>query len=338
MPIVPSKGSEIKALIAGLGDRSAARREAALAKLTLLGERCVPYVVEALRSPSSLVRGGALATLERVGSERALLHAWPLLADADAPVAMRAAQLAAARPDPRAAKPLGKALRSGRQEVARAAAETLARLQEQGVVEALEHLLEVLFDEDADDELRLVALGPIARLPVAEAAPLLRRLAGTRSQRLSRAAASLHGARRPEDATAIPALHREIERLSAVPPGRMDPAAAAAAKADVHLALARLDSRIALYDLREMLDARPLRSAGALLQAAGLIGDKSLVPTLARLASEEPGLFQPCVAAFARIVLREGLRQTGAARGVKPEHQEALTRLWATSRARRRSG
>ncbi len=335
MPIVPSRGSEIKALIAALGDRRANRREAALAKLTLLGERSLPHALEALRSPSPLVRLGALAMLERVGTNRVLPHALLLLADADEGVAVRAAQLAGAHADTRAAKALREALRSRRADVPRAAAEALVRLHDQGFVEALEPLLDVLFDEEADDEVRLVALDAVARLPVAESGPLLARLSGTSSRRLSLAAAGLRGTERPDDATAIPALHREIERLSTAGPSRMDPAATAAAKADVHLALARLDSRIALYDLREMLEARPPRSAGALLHAAGLVGDKSLVPTLARLAADEPGLIGPCAEAFGAIVRRGALRRTSPSmRRVKAEHQPALARLWAACSSR----
>jgi HEAT repeat protein len=335
MPIVPSKASETKALIAALDDRRPARREAALARLTLLGERSLPYAVEALRSPSPLVRMGALSMLERAGTNRALPHALPLLADADEAVAARAAQVAASHLDPRTVKALRKALRTRGPEVARAAAEALVRLFDLGLVEALEPLLDALFDEGAVDEVRLVALGVVARLPAEESAPLLTRLAGTTSRRMSRAVASHRGPPPSDHAPSIPALHREIERLSAAGSGQTEPGAAAAAKADVHLALARLDSRIALYDLREMLEARPVRSAGVLLQAAGLIGDKSLVATLARLAAEEPGLLEPCAEAFGAIVRRSSLRRTSASmRVVKAAHQPALARLWAAGAGR----
>jgi hypothetical protein len=221
--------------------------------------------------------------------------------------------------------------------VARAAVEALVRLHDQGLVEALEHLLDILFDEEADEEVRLVALAPVRHLPPGEAAPLLGRLAGTPNRRLARAAAGLGGIPLSKGAAAIPALHQEIERLSGVPARDMDPAAVADAKAEVHLALSRLDSRIALYDLREMLEARPLRSAGLLLEAAGAVGDKGLVPILARLAAEEPGLFEPCAAAFARIVRRESLRPASASmRRVRAEHQPALARLLSAARAGRR--
>jgi len=119
----------------------------------------------------------------------------------------------------------------------------------------------------------------------------------------------------------------------------MTPAARDESRARLHLALARLESRIALYDLREMLEARPLRSAGELLEAAQLIGDKSFVPPLARLAAEEPGLVDLCVAAFGAIAGRESLeRKSAVTRGVKPEHRAALDGLWTASRGRSDKG
>ncbi len=335
MPIVPSRAGEIKELIAALGDSRAARRDAALAKLTLLGERCVPQALEALQSRATAIRIGALAILERVGSSRAVPEIARLLADSDDAVASRAAQALANFGGPRAVKALQVALRSSRLAVATAAAEGLVRLHERGLGEALEPLLEILFDERADDNVRLVALGTVARLHRSERAPLLKRLSGTKSIRVARAAG---GQPVPEGVAAIPVLHHEIERLRETSASSMTPAARDEARARVHLALARLDSRIALYDLREMLEMRPVRSAGELLEAAQLIGDKTFVPPLARLAAEESGLLDLCIVAFSAIARRESLRRNSAAmRGVKPEHRAALDRLWTASRGSRPS-
>jgi hypothetical protein len=332
MPIVPSRAGEIKELIVALGDGRAARRDAALAKLTLIGARCVPQAIAALKSRTAAVRVGALATLERVASPRVVPEIAPVLADADDSVAARAAQALAVLGGAPAAKALRRVLRSPRLAVALAAAEGLIRLQDHGVGEALEPLLGILFDEDAQDDVRLVAFASLARLPRSERAPLLKRLSGTRSIRLARAAG---GQPLPKGVAAIPNLHHEIERLREASDHSMTPSARDESRAHLHLALARLDSRIALYDLREMLEARPLRSAGELLEAAQLIGDKSLVPPLARLASEEPGLVDLCIAAFGAIVRRESLgRKSAVTRGVRPEHRAAFDRLWTASRER----
>jgi hypothetical protein len=330
MPIVPSRAGEIKELIATLGDGRPARRDAALARLTLIGERCVPQTLAALKSRTAAVRLGALAILERVASPRVVPEIAPVLADAEDSVAARGAQALAVLGGAEAAQALEGVLRSPRLAVALAAAEGLIRLQDRGVSEALEPLLGILFDEGGQDDVRLVAFASLARLPRAERAPLLKRLSGTRSVRLARAAAGRPG---PEGVTAIPDLHREIERLREMGGPAMTPAARDESRARLHLALARLDSRIALYDLREMLEARPLRAAGELLEAAQLIGDKSFIPPLARLAFEEPGLVGLCVAAFSAITRRESLeRKSAVTRGVRPEHRAALDRLWTASR------
>jgi hypothetical protein len=126
----------------------------------------------------------------------------------------------------------------------------------------------------------------------------------------------------------IPILHRALERL-----GRGSDPAVAEAKARIHLALAALGSRIALYDLRDMLEARPARAALTLIQAASDVGDASLVPALAGLATAEPELFQPCASAFAAIARRERLRRGHRALArVRAAHQDALARFWGSLR------
>jgi hypothetical protein len=129
----------------------------------------------------------------------------------------------------------------------------------------------------------------------------------------------------------IPILHRALERL-----GRGGDPAVAEAKARIHLALATLGSRIALYDLRDMLEARPPRAALTLIQAASEIGDASLVPALAALATTEPDLYEPCASAFATIARRERLRRAHKALArVRAAHQPTLARFWDGMRRRK---
>jgi hypothetical protein len=83
-----------------------------------------------------------------------------------------------------------------------------------------------------------------------------------------------------------------------------------------------------------MLEARPVRAAGDLLEAAAKVGDKTFVPAIVTLARDEPGLLQPCAGAFGEIAARESLRRSSAVlKKLPPESQQALDRLWA-SRAR----
>jgi hypothetical protein len=90
-----------------------------------------------------------------------------------------------------------------------------------------------------------------------------------------------------------------------------------------------MGSRIALYDLREMLEARPLLAAPSLLKAAAAVGDGSFLPTLAALACAEPDLLDDCRSAFRAVAGRENLRRSSKAlKAVRPEHREGLARLW----------
>ena len=130
--------------------------------------------------------------------------------------------------------------------------------------------------------------------------------------------------------TSIPVLSRALKRLADLPRGVTDEGRHEAASR-LHLALAALDSRIALFDLRERLQAAPPGSAAPLLLAVERIGDASLLPALARLYTEERALRGAAASAFAAIVGRERLRPRSAAlRSLKPADREALEALWAT--------
>ncbi len=142
-------------------------------------------------------------------------------------------------------------------------------------------------------------------------------------------------------ATSIPVLARALERLSRPDDDERVEVARAMAKGRVHIALAALDSRLALFDLREMLQARPVRALAPLLEAAAQVGDASVATALAGLAAEGPTLLDLCAAPFAAIVRRAKLKPGSAAlKSVRPPHREALGALWerATASAKRPSG
>jgi HEAT repeat protein len=177
-------------------------------------------------------------------------------------------------------------------------------------------------------------------------ATALARLGGADVEALHKA---LDRARRPLDVrvlaealahvgttASIPVLQRALERLGFEGAGALpedEAAPRALAKAHVHVALAARDSRIALFDLRQMLGARPLRALPLLLRAAGLIGEGSLVPALVRIAAERPDRFDDCGRAFAAIVRRERLRRTSLAiRAVRAQDRATLEALWIRSR------
>jgi hypothetical protein len=258
----------------------------------------------------------------------------------------------------------------------RGAALALARLQAAGLVEALDPLAARLLDEREDAGLRVAILDSLLTLQPRPAPrtlrPLLSRLAsssdpelaarartakdarghppaGSRGQTVDErllaelieagpstpAAERVTAALARRGAPAIPSLQKALERLGSLRRGRTDPASLRA-RAAIHEALAALDSRVALYDLRETLQARPPAVMPALLRAAGRIGDASIVPVLARVVAEETALLDPCADALAAIVARERLRRTSAAlRAVRPEHRTAFDLLWDRAKGMR---
>jgi hypothetical protein len=110
-----------------------------------------------------------------------------------------------------------------------------------------------------------------------------------------------------------------------------------AARAAIHTALAALDSRVALHDLRELVAVRPPAVMPALLDAVARVGDASVVPALARAATEDPELAPRCAAAFASVARREKLRRTSASlRKVRAEHRPALEAFFEATGRRRR--
>jgi hypothetical protein len=137
--------------------------------------------------------------------------------------------------------------------------------------------------------------------------------------------------------SSLPVLSRALERLSQGDDDERVQAARAAAKGRLHKALADLDSRLALFDLREMLLARPVRALPSLLEAAAKVGDASVALALAALAAEGPALLDLCAQPFAAIVRRHKLRPAHAAfRPARPEHRDALRALFERAEATKR--
>ena len=367
MPIVPSRSARIQELLGRLASASPAERDSAIAGLTLLGTRVVEPLGTFLPTASWAARLAALEVLEGIDDRAALPRILELARDADDAVALRALEAAGGRPDPRTVEALAAVL-SARGPASRrqGAARALARLQAAGLVEALDPLAARLLDEREEAGLRVVILDSLLTLqpPLAPRTlrPLLKRLASSSDPEVAararptagaalddRLAEGLASAGLPAEATArtiaalarrgataIPALQRALERLG--PLRRGADAASLRARAALHEALAALDSRVALYDLRETIEAHPGAVMPALLRAASRVGDASLAPALARAVAEDTALLDGCAAALAAIVARERLRKTSAAvKAVRPEHRSAFDLLWERARAARRA-
>jgi len=170
------------------------------------------------------------------------------------------------------------------------------------------------------------AAAAVRRMRPVPVARLRRIVDTTREPAVVAAIAELLG--ETADPASIPILARALGRLSGDESGLR-------ARVAIHAALAALDSRIALHDLRELVAAPPRPLPEALLAAVERIGDDSLVPALARAVAEDPALVAPWGRAYAAIARRHRLRRTSAAlRKVRKEHRAALEALLARSRRR----
>ena len=348
MPIVPSRSRETQALVARLSSARAAEREAAVARLLVLGPRALPAALAALPGSGSELRLCVLDLLEHTGDARARAAVMALCGDRNGLVARRALALLSRYPEPKAAATAARVLCGGPADRRVSAARALCALHGRGLVEALEPLLDVILDEAEDEGFRREALASLHAVDPKTAATLRAKLARgvgplARPEALPALHTALERATDPKtlgalaDAigrlrspTSIPVLSHALKRLRDLP-SRAGGEAQAEAISRLHLALAALDSRIALFDLRERLLAGPRLAATTLLEAAEQIGDASLVPALARIHAEERTLRTRSATVFAAIVARERLRPRSAAlRGLGPEDREALRALWAT--------
>lgn len=336
--IKTSASQEVRRLIADLTSANPidTKREAAVARLAVIGTRAVRQLVDALGSAStSEARVAILAALEAIPDARAIDPILVGLASEDSAV-----RLAAAR-----------------------AAGGLLPLAQGTTV--LDRLTSIAIDRSQPGELRALAVEALATLPTRTIRPVLDRLKDDSSPDV-RAALLRQGAVTedpvadleeasdgwlPRDPHALlqlvaraagdaplSTLHRLIERVrSKESEGRKNQRKDwLAVRGALHLALARRGSRVALYDLRESLERAEEPLSADFLQALALIGDPaSLEPVAAAFvqsaAMPDAEAWRRGVAdTFQAIVTREGITPRHAAlRRVKSrfrEHVEPLVR------------
>lgn len=235
------------------------------------------------------------------------------------------------------AKPLSRRLSSSRDPAIAARAAELERVRPRRASKPRKpaDLVERLArGEVSGDEAKEVA----ARLRRAETIPLerlhhaLERTVAPRSIRVLAVVLGTVGG-----PSSIPVLSRALAGVTESSRHGADPTEGLEARAALHSALAALDSRVALHDLRELVATRPTSVMSSLLDAATRVGDASLVPALARAASEDPALLPPCAAAYAAIARRGKLRRTSPSlRKVRSEHRPALEAFFEAAHRRRR--
>jgi HEAT repeat protein len=334
--IKTSASLEVRRLIADLtaSGPTPTKREAAVARLTVIGTRAVRQLVDALSSATtSEARAAVLSALEAIPDVRAIEPILTNLASTDLSV-----RLAAAR-----------------------AARGLLPLAQSTTV--LDRLTSLAVDRTQPGDLRALAIEALATLPVRTVRPVLDGLKDDASPAV-RAALLRQGAvtddpvadleeasdgwlprdphtllqlvARAADDAPLSTLHRLIERVrSKEEEGRKGRRKDwRAVRGALHLALARRGSRVALYDLRESIERAEEPLPADFLEALARIGDASSLEPVATAfvqSSAMPdaeGWRRGVADTFQAIVMREGITARHAAmRRVKSRYREHVASL-----------
>jgi hypothetical protein len=268
MPIKATADTEVRTLITALGDEDAARREGAIARLTILGTRAIGRLESAYAStPDRRTRLAILRVLETSGDERALAVARRAMAEGgDVAVAGIA--------------------------VLRELVHTGARATH---TEALETLLALSIDRDVERRVRAAAADALDHAPEDVRQAVADTLPGELSTDAAlwedaadgrlpdepaslREAVAVHAAEAPlAELRRIIEFVREREQESAGP-RRQEWRTLRGA---LHQAVALRGSRIALYDLRETVEGSAEPLPPSFLAAMHVVGDASCLEPLA---------------------------------------------------------
>ena len=287
---------DVRALLQALG-QDGDRREAAIARLTILGSRVVPQLVATFESPADRDRQVAvLRVLEAIADERGL--------------------------------PVARAAVASGGDVALAAVAVLRELLTKPTrgadVQALDLLLDMARDSRSDRRLRAAAREALDNAPEDVRAAV--RTLGTPEDPVEALWQDALAGHLPDDArqlreavsaraadTPLADLRRLIEAIAERERAQTKQPAShdwTAARGAVHQALALRGSRVALYDLRETFERASGPLPSPFLAAVTIVGDDSCVEPLAAAfahADAEPRWKHLLAQAFHEIVKRERL-------------------------------
>jgi HEAT repeat protein len=334
VPIKASSARHIETLVADLSSASTTTREAAIARLTVIGARAVARLVAVVESSAAVVpKIAALRALEVIADARSLEPALRAIDDTDRTVAVAAIGVARSFVlGPHGAK-------------------------------AIDRLTGTALDRTRSEPIRVAALRALDVLDPSTVAPLLKSLANDPAPAV-RAEATSHLAGRlaispldalnaaaerdlPDDArglhqaivdagadVALGAMLRILERVRAreasVPAGERGEWSAVRAAA--HMALANRGSRLALYDLRESLEGTRQTLPVDFLAALMLVGNASCLEAIAGACTRlrDASWREQLAEAFRAIVKREGItRRHAAIKKIEKKWPLALEALWS---------
>jgi hypothetical protein len=345
MPIRPSSSAAIQQLIAALGGSDDVRREAAIARLAVIGPRAIEHLLQEYPLASTARhRAGMLRALEASHDSRAVALAREGIDDDSPEVSVAVFAL------------LRAAALGNHPHVAR---------------EALDALVATALDRQRPGPVRLAAFDAMRDLPASVVDPVRAGLGADPDPQIAaglgaRARPCGHGPEPPAavfaaavdgtlpatpelmkealQATAPAARLTELQRVIDHIRGRelreVDPALRSAwriLRGAAHQALAARGSRLALYDLRDSLTTDEGRLPVSFLAALEEIGDASCIEPLAAAydASSRSGdawWRDHVAAAFRAIVQREGLtRRHLVVKRALTRWSEATSELMARS-------
>lgn len=320
MVIKASAGTEIRPLIAALASQDEVSREAAIARLAVIGARAVDRLTAAYKSTGEReVRIAILRALEAISDPRAVPIARAALAEGGDLAVTAAGVLRGFLESPQAATS----------------------------AEALDALVAAALDTTAERRVRVAAFDALQEMPagvrerVAEALrddpdALVRSRAADAPKAAAEAAEAWDDAlegRLPDQpgvlrealqarapGAALTALQKLIDVVRAregsiKPAGRR--AEWQAVRGALHQALALRGSRLALYDLRETLEGTRRPLPPSFLAAVHAVGDASCLEPIAaahaRTGGADPRWAHQLVEAFRAVARRERITRRHAA-------------------------
>ena len=175
-PIVLRHRSESARLVEELVSDNPATFESARTRLTTLGGRAVPALVDALDGECPLLRARAISVLSTIRDARAREPIIAQLLDSEVRVRVAAALALARFPCERSVDALERAIRDATYPVRLAAVQSLIVVFRSGFDHAVRTVLSLLFDIGADRRLRHAACEIIPALPSGERRHVLRTL------------------------------------------------------------------------------------------------------------------------------------------------------------------
>lgn len=306
-----AKRSELDATIERLGSRSRARVEEARARLSIMGSRAVPALVDALEGAHNRVRAHVMPLLALIQDPRGCEPLTAMLLDRSPKMREIAARSLARFPRPDVVVALNRVVEKERRvDVRMAALQSLIEQYAAGQESAIRLVLDVLTDGNADERLRLAAFALLPSLRKPARRTLLGRLVADPNATVSRQAAdwldgreTAHTAERPADADDVDGWiqqladeeyatwHGALQRLGSGGARVIDPLIAEMQRrahdpeycTRAGMALKALGARRArgLMDSLERLDEPlPLQ---VLVEVIGAFGEKSMIYRLREL-------------------------------------------------------